>query len=487
MMNNLKNIRVDLKKKYQIFEGFGTTLSWWANIVGNWNMIGASGQEVREELMNLIFDIEDGLGMNIVRYNIGGGENPDHHHVKRIEARVPGYKLNEDSEYDYEIDRAQLWVLQRAKEIIKQDLIVEAFSMSPPWWMTYSNCSSGHEDKTQDNLKSEYYEAFAKYLVDVCLFIHDKLNIEIDYLEPVNEPEADYWEAFSTKQEGCHFSTGRSQSRIYELTFEALKSVGLEKLIKLTGLDETSIDMTIDQLKHLSPEALEVIYKINTHAYGGDKRAELCEQVKKLDKKLWMSEVCVGDGNHDHHDMKTALDISRIIIKDLKELQAEAWIMWQAIESEVENIIHNGCWGFIHAVFEEQDDLDPIYHKNLILSDYYLEKGNYFLTKQYYAFAQFSKYVRPGYQFIEIDHEKAIAAYGDRDNRLVIVVVNDEANNQHLEIELPNHFKAIRSIKIIRTSPDENLEELQFDMGMNQTLSIEVISRSVTTMIIEYH
>ena len=50
----------------------------------------------------------------------------------------------------------------------RPDAIFEAFSNSCPYYMTYSGCCAGHTDASADNLKPEYYEAFAHYLVDVC-------------------------------------------------------------------------------------------------------------------------------------------------------------------------------------------------------------------------------------------------------------------------------------------------------------------------------
>ena len=47
------------------FEGWGSSLCWWANVVG--------GYANRDDYANLAFNQ---LKLNIVRYNIGGGENP---------------------------------------------------------------------------------------------------------------------------------------------------------------------------------------------------------------------------------------------------------------------------------------------------------------------------------------------------------------------------------------------------------------------------
>ncbi len=59
--------------------------------------------------------------------------------------------------------------------------------------------------------------------------------------------------------------------------------------------------------------------------------------------------------------MTSVIDLSNQITKDLKELQPDAWVYWQAIEDEAGG--HN--WGLIHANFSGSED--------------------YWVTKQYYA------------------------------------------------------------------------------------------------------
>src|SRR5699024_5299975 len=55
---------------YENFEGCGTSLTWWGHILGQWE-----DEAKFEEVMDLVFDVDQGLGLNVVRYNIGGGEN----------------------------------------------------------------------------------------------------------------------------------------------------------------------------------------------------------------------------------------------------------------------------------------------------------------------------------------------------------------------------------------------------------------------------
>ena len=76
-----QTIIIDVNKQYQTWDGFGTSLMWWANAMKGFEQIPAtiSGQEKGfenryQELINLLFHPKEGLGINIVRYNVGGGD-----------------------------------------------------------------------------------------------------------------------------------------------------------------------------------------------------------------------------------------------------------------------------------------------------------------------------------------------------------------------------------------------------------------------------
>ena len=488
-------VTVDPSVQYQEFEGWGTSLGWWANMVGDWDMTDATdeeGRSKREVLSELLFDKEKGLGINIVRYNIGGGDNPDKEehpeHLTRIEGDIPGYKASADDEYNWEADKAQLGVLEDARNILGNDeLKVEVFSNSPPWYMTQSGCNTGNFDASKDNLKADSYEEFAKYLTDVTEYINNEKGIEVDYLEPVNEPASSYWGANSTKQEGCHFDQGTSQSKIFEEVQKQLNDKGLSESIMLTGTDETSIDVQIESIKKLSEEALGSISKINTHAYGGSKRGELRDLAYTLDKDLWMSEVCVSNADHDHDDVVSALELSDIILDDLNKLNAEAWIVWQAVESEAENYLWNNNYGLIHGMYETEDDLLQDYHINNgltpeVMEEEGLERGSYFLTKQYYVFGQFSKFIRPEYTIIDTDNDDVVAAMSPEGDEIVVVVQNNSEKDSDFSFILDK--TTANNIKAYRTSDTENLDEVSdFDLDEN-IINASIPANSIETFVI---
>ena len=64
------------------FQGWGTSLCWWANRVGY-------DPDLTQQAVNAFFS-DSGLGLDIARYNVGGGDDPSHNHVVRSDSKVPG-------------------------------------------------------------------------------------------------------------------------------------------------------------------------------------------------------------------------------------------------------------------------------------------------------------------------------------------------------------------------------------------------------------
>ena len=98
-------IKVNTAVRHQTFEGWGTSLCWWANHVGGWSATG------RDAVVDAVVDPANGLGFNIFRYNIGGGENPAHDHMGQWR-EMPGFQAS-DGTWDWTADANQRAVLQR--------------------------------------------------------------------------------------------------------------------------------------------------------------------------------------------------------------------------------------------------------------------------------------------------------------------------------------------------------------------------------------
>ncbi len=477
------NIKIDASTRSPFnggkFEGWGTSLCWWANRLGY-------SDSLAQQAATLFYDAEKGLGMNIARYNIGGGDDPTHDHITRTDSEVPGFLYyNEESgkfEYDINADANQRNVLLRAMKAAGDDFIAEAFANSPPYFMTVSGCTSGSKDASSNNLKEDCFDDFAEYLAEVSLIYKNEYGVDFQSISAMNEPTTNYWKANSNKQEGCHFDAGETQSTMFVELSKSLAKRDLQDILVVAS-DETSIDSQIQAFKKLSDEAKAVVARIDTHTYGGSLRKQLRELAVTSGKNLWMSEVDSGNtlGGTAAGEMGAALYFARSIIDDMNGLLPSAWIMWQAIDNHVcaEGYNGNKDSGMPNTNFG---------FWGLAVADH--DKDTIVLTKKYYAYGQFSRYIRPGYTILYTLSESAMAAYSEENKQLVIVTINKDADAKIANIPLDGFaWKEGTKASVIRTSGDmatgENWAELPAVEVGTEVLSVTLKEFSITTFVID--
>lgn len=458
-----------------IFEGWGTSLCWWAHRIGYSDVL-------TEKSADLFFG-ENGLNLNIMRYNIGGGDDPTHTHIKRTDSKVPGWlKYDKDKDeyiYDYNADRNQLNVLKAAYKKAGKDAFVEVFSNSPPYFMTKSGCSSGNFNPNENNLKEECYKDFAEYIADVTEYINNVLNIKVSSVSPMNEPNTDYWKHFSEKQEGCHYDCGESQNRIILETAKAIKNKGLNH-IQIVASDETSTDKQLEEYLNYTDEVKAVIDRVSTHTYGTEKIAELGKLMKEEKRNLWMSETDWSDtAGKNAGEMGAALWLAKKIIFDINNLSPSAWVIWLTIDH------HKSKDGYLG----NKDSGFPSTKKGywgLAFAEH--DKKEIVLTKKYYAMGQFSKFIRPGDTIIHCN-DNTLAAFNSKTNEVKIVCVNCSAKELPITVDLTDFKKSNRNVKVIRTSGNlengENWAVLNDLELTDNTFSTDLKGNSVTTFIIE--
>ncbi len=421
-----------------VFEGWGTSLCWWANRLGY-------SDALAQQAADLFFG-EDGLRLNIMRYNIGGGDDPAHHHITRTDSAVPGWMVWDESQqrfvYDYTADHNQLNVLLRAVRAAGEDALVEVFSNSPPYFMTVSGCSSGGADPGKNNLREDCCDDFAEYLVHVTDYIQRQLGVTVTSISPMNEPNTDYWRCLSDKQEGCHVDAGEAQSRIIEEVADALGRRGIGNVI-IAASDETSPDKQLEEWYAYSDRARAAIGRVNTHSYSENGIAELGRLAREQNLHLWMSEVD-GDGTAGENagEMGAALWLGRKIISDMNALTPSAWVMWQVIDN------HISAGGYNGNRDSGMVDVNRGYW-GLAVADH--DRETIVLTQKYYGLGQFTRYIRPGSTLIACGDD-ALAAYDPAAKELVIVAVNASAREREVTFDLSGFDAVGSSARVIRTS-----------------------------------
>ena len=304
--------------------------------------------------------------------------------------------------------------------------------------------------------------------------------MKLNSIDPFNEPSSGYWGAYSNKQEGCDFKDNALKSRVILELDKALRKRGVRDGILMAVADETSMDLSIDTYRALSPEAKKVVGRINTHSYGGSRRAEMQALAKAEKKHLWMSEVDgTGTlGGQAAGDMGSPLWLANRIITDINGMMPSAWVIWLVVD-------------------RHRSDFNRMERNNTSLRGAYWGTGIFdhieeklLLGKRYYAFGQFTRYIRPGDRIIA-SSPSSLAAYNRESGRIVVVAVNSAANECPMTFDL-SAFDRIpaASAKVIRTSGQVNAgenwnEDIPAVPVRDKKLSVRLAPFSITTFVIE--
>jgi O-glycosyl hydrolase len=436
-------VKVDTALRRQSFEGWGTSLCWWANHVGGWNATG------RNAVVDAIVDPVNGLGHNIFRYNIGGGENPAHEHMGPHK-EMPGFATSAGV-YTWDADANQRAVLLRIVER-GSGLIHEAFSNSPPYWMTKSSCAAGNTDGS-NNLRDDSYEAFAEYLTEVVEHYRDTYGITFRTLSPMNEPNANWWTT-TNGQEGCHFSPAQQQTIIRAVAAK-LTEKGLTGTT-VAASDENSIDDANTILRTYDATTLAALGQINVHSYSGSRRAELAAFAASSGKRLWQSESGpLGQTLAD--ETAAAIFMAGRIITDLRDLRPAAWVDWQVGDP-------SRNWA------------------SFVLDD---AQQRFTYTKRFYMHANFSRYIRPGATFVDVNDANMVAAVSADGGMLALVVRNgDTAASRGYTFDLTTLPCVGTSVASYRTSRNENLVTLDALPIRDYRFAATVPAGSITTFVV---
>ncbi len=461
------------------WQGWGTSLCWWANRIGYDKTLVKLAAET-------FFDPKDGLGLNIMRYNIGGGDDPTHNHITRTDSDVPGWQtydaLTGIATWQYDADARQLAVMKAAYKAAGKDVILEMFSNSPPYFMTNSGCSTGSFNSVDNNLRDDCYRQFAHYMVGVADYVQKRMGLKVTSLSPMNEPNTNYWPAMNYKQEGCHFDAGGPQSRIIEETALELKRMHIDNIM-VVGSDETNPGKQVEEWEKYSQGARDVLGRINVHTYGTNSIREMGQLAKRENINLWMSEVD-GNGTLGRGEMAAGLWLADKIISDIAALEPSAWVLWQVIDTHVSKEGYKG-----------RVDKGPLNREGGYWGTAWADHDAHTieLTQKYYALGQFSRYIRPGSTIILCNPERgsqirAIASVLNR--KVTVVVVNTSADEKWVSIDLNSmNPKNGAKCSAYRTSGSiadgEHWSPVTVPALTDNRIETAVPSYSITTFVVE--
>ncbi|WP_030620420.1 RICIN domain-containing protein [Streptomyces sclerotialus] len=483
-------VRPDPSYQQEKFEGWGTSLVWFANVTGGYP------EPIREKLADLLFG-DDGLALNIARYNIGGGNAPDVKDYLRAGGAVEGWwqapegttrddtdwwDADDPADWKPDADATQRWWVERIKDDVDH---WETFSNSPPYFMTESGYVSGGFDAGTDQLKEESVRDFAAYLAGATERLEKAEGITVDTVDPFNEPDTTYWstrlgadgEPVGGRQEGAHIGPELQQKVIRALA-PALKKA--KTRARISAMDETNPTIFARNWNTYPADVRDRVTRMNVHTYGTGGRTTVRDLAKAAGKPLWMSEVGGdwGDGQ-SFTDMRPGLGLAQQIVDDLRELEPRAWVFWQPVE-DYDNMkpggesAKGGNWGSIQIPFSctAEDTLETCP----------LRTNTKFDTAR-----NFTHFIKPGDRLVKVDDTASAAAVSRSGDAATVVHVNRTTDTRTVTLDL-SKFRRIApgaTVTPVVTSADGGLQRHDALPVSGRKATFTVPAQSVTSFLVD--
>ncbi len=365
------------------FDGFGCSAAWWSQIVAE--------SENREKVAKLLYS-DEGLGLNIYRYNIGAGSADNFKDTISDPWRTTEsfYVYDYETEtgyYDFTRDAAAQDMLDLCLSYGCIDTVV-LFANSPHYSMTKNNKTYGNENWWTCNLAEENFDEYADYFLTITEYFIDK-GVPVKYISPINEPNWSWGQAsVNQRQEGCHYDS-ESIYGVYKAFAEEMAERNITGVM-LSGPESGEIGhRTYEWFEHIynDPVIRPYLGNLSYHSYWSDtlvsNKIALGEWIDENvpDIPVEMSEWCHLPCNSPIDSVDGAVLQARVIANDINLTGADSWTAWVGV---------NGIG--IGADGKEYSD-------GLLVSD--ADASVVKIPMRYYAMAHYTQFVPTGSKVVE--------------------------------------------------------------------------------------
>jgi glucuronoarabinoxylan endo-1,4-beta-xylanase len=363
----------------QTIEGFGAASVFF-------------GGNITEDVADQLFDAKKGIGLSLLRTQIG----------------LPDDVQSDGSEPDGANPVATAPEVTTAQQAIARGAKVWAAAWTPPpIWKTTNNKNGSGDGYPSNELKSSHYQEYADYLAGF-VDLMAKANVPLIGISPANEPDytATWDNAQWSPDELATFIT-KNLGPTFE---EHCPSV---KIVAPDTADWPSVDRYLDPL--LADSAgKKYLGIVATHPYQNSSAPIVLDYQRPKDngKTFWETEWSQENMKGDTPDptMTSAIDMARKIHDHMTISNLNAWSWW-SIYITADSLTNYSSKTRQNPAFIQPDK----------------SMGDPYMFKRGYAFGNWSKFVRPGFQRIGATDKPTgnvlIEAYRDG-SHLAIIAIN---------------------------------------------------------------
>jgi len=376
--------------KYQQMDGFGASLT----DSSAWLISQKLTVPQRRELLQMLFDPKQGIGMSMLRQPMGASDFALKDYT--YDDMPPGQSDPDMKHFSIDHDRDQIIPILRESLALNTNLKIIGSPWSPPGWMKTS------DSMIQGTLLPTAYAPLAKYFVRF-VQAYEAAGVSIFAVTPQNEPlniPNDY--------PGMGMSAEEQAEFIRDDLGPAFRAAGIKS--KILAFDH-NWDLTDFPIKVLSDkQAAAFIPGIAIHCYGGSPTAQTEFRNRFPDKDIWLTECSGGEWQKG----RLLEEQVRLIISTTRNW-AKGVILWNLALNQNHEPFLGGC-KTCRGVVTIDDSESP---------------SRINPTVDYTALGHASKFVAPGAFRIdsstfEQDRLESVA-FRNPDGSIVLIVLNGGA------------------------------------------------------------
>jgi O-glycosyl hydrolase len=400
------NITVDTTQRYQSFDGMGFSEAFQrgTQIYGAGGLSPANTSRVLE----LLFSDETGVGFTILRNGIGSSTTNPYDLMKSIETVSPGSPNNTPA-YDWQgttkpgfgLDNGQLRLTKDALARGVQKIYADAWS-APGFMKNNSNDSYGGylcgvigiECPTGD-----WRQAYANYLVQYLKF-YVQSGISIDYVGFLNEPDLNVSYA-------SMLSDGQQAGDFLKVLYPILQASGLKT--EIACCDGSGWEQQRERLEGIEAAGVEyTLGLVTAHGYSSPLSTPFYTTRKVWETEWadltstptlkWHVNGSAGEGLTWANNIQQLLAVSNV----------SAALYWIGADNTTSN-------------------------SALILID----GDTVNVSKRLWAFAQYSRFVKPGARRIGVEASGAqfnMTAFENQGGSVALQVINNGNSTQEISV-----------------------------------------------------
>jgi glucuronoarabinoxylan endo-1,4-beta-xylanase len=378
------DVTVDWSDVQQTIDGFGASSAFF-------------GDSISDEVAEQLFDAQKGIGLSLLRVMIG----------------VPDDTRSDGSEpTDSPNPVATAPELTTAQQARSRGAKVWATAWTPPpIWKTTNNKNGSGDGYPSNKLDPSHYQHYADYLANF-VDLMGQNGVPLVAVSPANEPD------YTASWDGAQWTGDELATFIGENlgpTFQ--RRCPATEIVSPDTASWPNLDKYVTPLM---AKAKDYVPIIATHPYsnGNDPVDLHYSKPRANGKRFWETEWSQEnkDGDTPDPSMTSAIDLMKHMHDHLAVANMNAWNWWA-----------------LTITADALTSADPNkVRQNPALIQPDKEMGKSYMFKRGWAFAHWSRFVRPGFRRVgATDHPNPgvlIEAYRDDSSHIVLTAINTTGN-----------------------------------------------------------